>query len=125
MLQAINVIAAVPPTLSSRDQFLFEEEISLRSPPLSCSGKALPRKDHSGGKMVDVKPGIRRRDFRKEGTRKPKTPGYQKTPQAKWLQDNSLVWSNLGGPSPAEILQPLLLKVKSTVKGHHQPQGQV
>ena len=66
MLQAINVIAAIPPTLSSRDQFLFEEEISLRSPPLGCSGKAYLRKDHSGGKMVHVKPGICIRDFRKE-----------------------------------------------------------
>ena len=72
-MQAINVIAAIPPTLSSRDQFLFEEEISLRSPPLSCSGKAYL---HSGGKMVHVKPGIRRRDFKKERTRKPKTPEY-------------------------------------------------
>ena len=75
-MQAINVIAAIPPTLSSRDQFLFEEEISLRSPPRSCSGKAYLRKDHRGGRMVHVKPGIRRRDFKKERTRKPKTPEY-------------------------------------------------
>ena len=45
--------------------------------------------------------------------------------KVKWLQDNFMAWSNLEGPSPAEILQSLLLKVKSTVKGHHQPQGQV
>ena len=37
-----------------KDQLLFEQEISLRTPPLGCSGKAYLRKEHSGVKMVQL-----------------------------------------------------------------------